>query len=367
MIRNKIGPALLGLMIVSTACSDRNKTSDSETSEAETIDVALPQVRDVTLSKSYPGYLTAAARVDIVARVGGRLTSAPYTAGPVKKGDILFTIDDTPYRNAVEKAAAALQSAKFQLAYAQSHYDALKKAYEADAVSGMEVDQALSAVQQYEASVQTAQAALSDANTQLGYCTIRAPFDGRVASRNVDPGAIVSPDGQLTTIFDEEHFNVNFEIDDDQYLTMLNEGNGEIGTLSMPVSFSEPLPHEYSATLSYISPDVQTSTGTFSLQGRLENPYQELRAGMYVTINLPYADVDSAIVVPASAISTDQRGDYLYTVGADNTIEYTPVTASYSLGDSLKVITRGLKPGQPYVTKALLKVRPGQKINPRYE
>lgn len=348
------------------ACSNRNGAAP-ETADTDTVDVALPQVRDVTLSKSYPGYLTAAAKVDIVARVGGRLTSAPYTAGPVKKGELLFMIDAAPFRNAVDKARAALQSAQSQLEYARSHYQALQKAYEADAVSGMEVEQARSTVQQYEASVQTAAAALSDANLQLGYCTIRAPFNGRVASRNVDPGTIVNVDQQLTTIFDEDHFNVNFEIDDDQYLTMLNKGSGQIEAINMPVTFSEPMPHDYVASLSYISPDVQTSTGTFSLQGRLENPYGELRAGMYVTIDLPYAKVDSAIVVPASAISTDQRGDYLYTIGEENIVEYTPVTAPYALGDSLKVITSGLKPDQAFVTKALLKVRPGQKITPRYE
>lgn len=366
MTKATICAAFAAMMFLSTACSKGNNGA-SDASDADTVDVALPQVRDVTLSKSYPGYLSAASRVDVVARVGGRLTSAPYTAGPVKKGELLFTIDAIAYRNAVDKARAALQSAQSQLEYARSHYQALQKAYEADAVSGMEVDQARSAVQQYEASVQTAAAALSDANLQLGYCTIRAPFDGRVASRIVDPGTIVNPDQQLTTIFDEEHFNVNFEIDDDQYLTLLNEGGGEIKAIDMPVTFSEPLPHDYVASLSYISPDVQTSTGTFSLQGRLENPYDELRAGMYVTINLPYAKVDSAIVVPASAISTDQRGDYLYTIGADNIVEYTPVVAPYSLGDSLKVVTKGLSPDRAFVTKALLKVRPGQKITPRYE
>lgn len=366
MTRYTIGVALAAIMISSAACTNGNRSA-AEGSETDSIDVALPQVRDVTLSKSYPGYLSAAAKVEVVARVGGRLTSAPYTAGPVKKGELLFTIDATPYRNAVDKAKAALQSAQSQLEYARSHYQALQKAYEADAVSGMEVEQARSAVQQYEASVQTAAAALSDANLQLGYCTIRAPFDGRVATRNVDPGTIVNVDQQLTTIFDEEHFNVNFEIDDDQYLTLLNEGGGQIQAAEMPVTFSEPMPHDYVATLSYISPDVQTSTGTFSLQGRLENPYDELRAGMYVTIDLPYAKVDSAIVVPASAISTDQRGDYLYTVGAGNIVEYTPVEATYSIGDSLKVITKGLQPDRAFVTKALLKVRPGQKITPRYE
>lgn len=366
MIRKFLGVALTGILVLSAACSHRGDAAN-KISGADTVDVALPQIRDVTLSKSYPGYLTAAAKVEIVARVGGRLTSAPYTAGPVKKGELLFTIDATPYKNAVDKARAALQSAQSQLEYARSHYQALQKAYEADAVSGMEVEQARSAVQQYEASVQTAAAALSDANLQLGYCTIRAPFSGRVASRNVDPGTIVNPDQELTTIFDEDHFNVNFEIDDDQYLTMLNNGGGQIESVDMPVTFSEPMPHAYVASLSYIAPDVQTSTGTLGLQGRMENPYGELRAGMYVTIELPYAKVDSAIVVPASALSTDQRGDYLYTIGEGNTIEYTPVAAPYALGDSLKVITTGLKPDRAFVTKALLKVHPGQKVTPRYE
>lgn len=356
----KIPAATLGVCLAIGSCSRSHITTD--TTPTENVTVATPQIRTVTLSKSYPGYLSAANRVDIVARVSGRLTSAPYTAGPVKKGDVLFTIDDAPYRIAVEKAAAALESAQSQLDYAKYHCEALQKAYEADAVSGMEVEQAKSSVMQLDAAVRTARAQLNDARIQLGYCTITAPFDGRVAKRIADPGAIVNADQQLTTIFDESHFSVNFEIDDDQYLTMVSDGS--FGEFPMPVSFSEPLPHQYTAALSYVSPNVETSTGTLRLQARMENPYDELRAGMYVTINLPYAKVDSAIVVPASAISTDQRGEFLYAVNSDNIVEYTPIVSGQSLGDSLKVINKGLNPDARFVTKALLKVRPGMRINP---
>jgi len=194
----------------------------------------------------------------------------------------------------------------------------------------MEVEQARSSLQQIDAQIKTAEAMLTDARTQLGYCTVRAPFDGRVAKRKLDPGAILSPGQELTSIYDESHFSVNFDIEDSQYLAMLRDGNGSIATGDIPVRFAEELPHEYFAELSYVSPSVSTSTGTYSLQARLEDPYGELRSGMFVTVELPYARLDSALVVESAAIATDQRGEYLYTVSDSNKVVYTHIVTGQS-------------------------------------
>lgn len=365
MMRKTIGFTCLTLAVIAGACTDKH--SDSAAGAADSVSVALPRIQPVTLSKSYPGYLTAAAEVTIVARVGGRLVAAPYVPGKVSKGQVLFTIDDTEYADAVHKAEAALQSARAQRSYAATHLEALEKALAADAVSKMEVEQARSSLQQIDAQIKTAEAVLTDARTQLGYCTVRAPFDGRVAKRKLDPGAILSPGQELTSIYDESHFSVNFDIEDSQYLAMLREGNGSIATGHIPVRFAEELPHEYFAELSYVSPSVSTSTGTYSLQARLEDPYGELRSGMFVTVDLPYARLDSALVVESAAIATDQRGEYLYTVSDSNKVVYTHIVTGQSVGDSLKVVTDGLSGDMPYVTKALLKVRPGMKIVPVHE
>lgn len=352
------------LAAVATACHDKKAASGED--EMAEVSVAKPQVQEVTLTKTYPGTISAAQEVAIVARVSGRLASKNYEAGPVEKGTLLFTIDPTDYADAVSRAEATLESAKAQRIYAASHLEALQEALKADAVSKMEVEQAESSLRQIDADIKSAQATLNDARTQLSYCTIRAPFAGRVATNMVDVSTILTAGTQLTTLYNEEHFTAKFNIEDTQYLTMTAKGEKLDGT-EMKLNFSEALPHDYHATLSYVSPGVDKSTGTYAIEGKVMDPYGALRSGMYVTIELPYEHLDSAIVVNTAAISTDQRGDYLYTVSPDSTVTYTHITAGPTINDSLTVVLSGLERNMPYVTKALLKVRPGEKIKPRYE
>lgn len=357
----------MGALIVSLAVSAgcrRHPAGQVPDGNADSVSVALPGVMSVTLGKTYPGYLSAADEVELVSRVSGRLVSAPYKPGPVGKGDVLFVIDSTPYADAVARAEAALESAVAERDYARIRLKALQKALEADAVSRMEVVQAESNLRQLEASIKTARAELADARANLDHCTVRAPFSGRVAKRNVDPGAIIQPGTSLSTIFSDDRFSINFHIEDENFIAMLRQGGSEIDSARIPVSFGEKMPHDYFARMSYVAPNVDTSTGTYLMQASLDNTYGELRSGMYVTIDLPYARMDSALVVEAAAVGTDQRGEYLYTVTDSNTVAYTRIVTGQNVGDSLRVVTSGLGRGVPYVTKALLKVRPGERIVP---
>ena len=358
------------LTILSTvfACHHQEKDVNAGSEEAPQVDVALPEIQPVTLTKSYPGYLEAADEVDLVARVSGKLLSAPYIPGHVRKGAVLFEIEKTRYVDAVNRAKASLESAKATRDYAASRLEALQKALASDAVSKMEVEQAQSTLREAVADVQSFQAALEDAQTQLDYCTIRAPFSGNVSTRKFDPGTILNANEApvLATIFNDSSFKVRFNIEDAQYIKMIDSGKANLTKNGdeLPLKFSEQLPHEYKAKLSYVSPNVDTGTGTYTLEGHLDNPYGELKSGMYVVVDLPYEKLDSAIVIRAAAVNTDQRGDYIYTLNDSNVVQQTRITAGQTIHDSLQVVTSGLKPGTRYVTKALLKVRPGEKVNP---
>lgn len=348
------------------ACGRRGGSAEGRSAAPDSVSVALPQVETVTLSKTYPGTLEASDEVEIVARVSGRLVSAPYTPGPVSKGQVLFTIDPTDYADAVAKAEAALSSARAQRSYAATRLEALEKALAADAVSRMEVEQQQSSLRQLDAEIKSAEAALTDARTQLGYCTVRAPFAGRVAKRLVDPGTVLNPGDRLTSIFNEGQFRVNFQIEDRQYLEMIGSDNRSLLGIELPVDFGQQLSRPYVARLTYVAPNVDTGTGTYQMQATLDNPAGELRSGMYVTLRLPYETLDSALVVQAAALSTDQRGQFLYTVGDSDRIVYSPVEVLDMGVDSLRVVN-GITAKTPYVTKALLKVRPGMQIVPVYE
>lgn len=351
-----------GLLVAS--CSGHKKGEVDMTEE--TIDVALPEVDSVTISTTYPGELTANQKVDVVARVSGQLISKSYNGGDfVNKGTVLFRIEDSKYRDAVQQANAALATAVSEKEYAQSHYDAVKKALESDAVSKMEVNQAESSLRQAEASIQNAKAALETARTNLSYCTITAPISGLTTSSSMDVGNYVNGEGSavvMTTIYDNSVLTANFSIESNEATKPEMADDSRLSHI--PLSFADSVTHTYYGDLSYVAPVVNDNTGTIDLQCRVKNTYNELRPGMFVKVDLPEETLPKAILVKDAAISTDQLGKYLYVVNDSNTVVYTPIKVGPLYRDSLRVVYSGITPESKYVTQALLKVREGMKVKP---
>ena len=365
------GAAVCAMIAVfATGC---HKSEKSFHESAPEIDVAMPVVDSVVVYKSYPGLLTADKEVNLVARVDGYLNSVNYAGGQyVKKGTLLFTIEDRNYRDQVVQAQAQLATAQSTLKYATTRYNAMKEAQSSGAVSDMEVAQAESTMNEAAASVANAQAALQTAQTQLSYCTVRAPFDGHMSTNAFSVGTYLAGAGSpvtLATIYDDAMMTVNFSVEDANFLSVLQNAikSGKLDYDSVPVTFSEPTPHPYKGWLSYTAPDVDSSTGTLKMQAHVMNPYGELRSGMYSNINLPYYSSPEAILIKEAAISTNQLGKYVYVVNDSNKVVYTPVTVGEQVRDSMRIITKGLLPHQKYVTKAVLKVRDGMEVKPVIE
>lgn len=356
---------ITGLISVSFSCKKKEK---APAEEEMTVNVAYPEVDSVMVRKTFPGYITAHNEVELVARVDGVLLSRPYEPGAkVKKGTVLFTIDATTYQNQVDQAKASLDNAKASYEYSSKQYAAMKKALESDAVSQMEVLQAKSNMEEAAAQIRNYEAALSTAQTTLGYCTVRAPFDGRVTVSTVDPGNFLAGAAapvKLATIYDDAIVYANIEIDNDTYMEMVNNANEGLDLKNVPILFNEELPHQYTADLTYMAPDIDRSTGTILLRASIENPYGELKSGMFASMNLPLAHLDNAILIEDAAIGTDQLGKYIYVVNDSNQVIYTPIEVGEVINQTKRVVTKGLAPDAKYVTKALLKVRNGERVNP---
>lgn len=350
------------------ACSHKDKDSNSEM--PPDIQVAQAYTDSVVLHKTYPGYLSARNSATVVAQVSGKLVTMNYTPGSyVKKGQLLYTIDPTLYRDAVSRAEASLASAVSSRDYALSHYNAVKKALEADAVSKMQVLSAESALQQAEANIKDCRAALATAKTNLGYCSVVAPISGYISESTLSVGNYVDGGAapvKLADIFDNSSFNAVFEIEDSQYEMMVGRNDGVGGNLfrAIPLQFRENLLHQYSADLTYEAPSVNKGTGTIKLKGVVNNIDNELKDGMYVTVSLPYGEAPHAVLIKDASIGTDQLGKYIYVVNDSNKIVYTPIEAGELYKDSLRVVNKGIRAGDRYVTKALLSVRNGETVNP---
>jgi efflux transporter, RND family, MFP subunit len=353
-------------MIMSSCHKKSSADGDAELPVA----VAMPEVDTVTLTKSYPGYLQAQAVVQLVARVNGYLRTKDYASGQfVNKGQVLFTIEDTQYRDALAQAEAQLATARSTYEYNKNNYEAMKKALESDAVARISVIQAESEMKNSLAAIHNAEAAVQSARTNLGYCTVRAPFNGHVTASGPDPGAYLAGAGSpvtLATIYDDSKLSAVFNIEDTQFMRMMdNKGSRqELDYARIPVTFEDTLPHRYYADLSYISPEIDKSTGTLQLKAQLDNAYGELKDGMYANIVLPYAKLPNAILVKDASISTDQAGKYVYVVNDSNKVIYTPIKIGELVRDSMRVVTSGLTPQSRYVTQALLKVRDGMTVKP---
>lgn len=359
--------------ILLSAASCKKSEKKSETDDVPAITVANPVVDSIVLHKTYPGLLGASDNAAVVGRVNGTLLSINYEIGAhVNKGQVLFTIESTQYRDAVQQAQAALATAKSQYEYATKNYEALSEALKSDAVSQIEVIQAKSTMEQAAASVKNAQAALSKANLNLSYCTVKAPISGYVTANNLNVGEYVSGEGAPVTlckVYDNSNMTATFTIEDAQYEDMMGQNGGMSHSLyrNVPIKFSQPLPHSYTADLGYQSPSINSSTGTLELKGFIKNIDNELKDGMYVTIELPYGVNPKAILIKDASIATDQLGKYVYVVNDSNKVVYTPIKIGELYQDSLRVVNDGLKPGDRYVTEALLTVRNGMTVKPQLQ
>ena len=357
------------VLSVLTGCKEKKDTGAMKGMPTLAISVAKPIVKDITLTKDYPGYLTTEKTVNLVARVNGTLQSVSYApGGRVKKGQLLFVIEPTLYNDKVAQAEAELKTAQAQLEYARNNYSRMKEAVKSDAVSQIQVLQSESSVTEGVAAVSNAEAALSTARTNLGYCYVRAPFDGTISKSTVDIGSYVGGSLQpvtLATIYKDDQMYAYFNVADNQWLEM--SMNNQQPTKDLPKKIMVQLGKEgtesYPATLDYLSPNVDLNTGLM-VRANFDNPQGVLKSGLYVSITLPYGEADHAILVKEASIGTDQLGKFLYAVNDSDIVHYRHIEIGQLINDTLRQVLGGLSPQERYVTEALMKVRDGMKIKP---
>lgn len=334
------------------------------------VSVAVPKIDSVVLHKQYPGFLISDRDAGVVARVNGLITAKHYNNGDfVQSGAPLFSIESTTYEAALHEAESRLETALANNEYCKKQYEAMTKALESDAVSKMDVVQARSNLDQSEAAIKSARAAVTDARTNLGYCTVRAPLSGRASAASVVVGDYVaggmSP-VKLLTIYDDRIVEAVFTVEDTHYLEMTETRKGkEVDYDHVRVNFGDSVVRPYYGKLSYEAPAVQKSTGTIELRVEINNPDGELKNGMYCTVDLPYAVDPHAMLIKDAAIGTDQLGKYVYVVNDSDKVVYTPITVGDVYRDSMRIVNSGLSPDSRYVTRALLKVRDGMKVKPQ--
>ena len=364
----------LTIIVLSTILllfSCKGKSNKNNNSPIPKVSVSKPYVMPIVLHKDYPGYLLSNNIVDVVGRVSGYVTLQNFSSGQrIKAGDLLYIIEPTVYENEVSKAEANLKSAQASLDYYKNNYQRMLEASKSDAISQIDLIQAETNVRTAKANVETAEANLKTAQNTLSYCYVKAPISGVLTTSGAGEGEYVSgSDGnpfKLTTIYNNDPIYAYFNIEDNQYLMIRMQSQNWESSLPKKVfvNMQEGNYPPIEATPNYISPFVNLKTGTLTLRALFENSKYDLKSGMYCTVSLPYGEEDNAILIPDASTGTDQLGRYVYVIDDNNIVSYRHIEVGEIINDSLIHVKSGLNPDERFVTKALLKVRAGMKVEP---
>jgi RND family efflux transporter MFP subunit len=338
------------------------------------VPVIQPRAQSVADYTVVTGNAASVNVVKLVARVEGYLDKIHYEDGQtVKKGDLLFTIQQDQYKYQLVQAQAQVLAAQASLKHANTELPRYSALVKKDAATQTQVDEWVYQKASAEASLLGAQAQVALAKLNLSYTEVRAPFDGIVGKHLIDPGNLVSGGQQsaLAEITQLDPIYVVANLSEQQVLKVRqNLGQhrltfADLRKVPVGVELADQTGFPLQGTIEYVSPGIDPSTGTLLVRGSLANPGWTLLPGFFVNIRLPMGKVDrNALLVPDRALQEDQGGRYLLIVNKDDVVEQRYVQLG-QLDGSLRVITSGLKPDDRVVVGDLWRATVGTKVTPQ--
>ena len=343
------------------------------------VTVSTPASREVTDYFEFPGQTEAVGEVEVRARVTGYLTKVNFVDGQnVKKGDLLYEIDPRPYQAALDRAKGDRARLLALTGKATADLARSERLRPSGAVSQEEYEQHVADLAVDQASIQSAQATIRDAELNLEFTRIASPIDGRVSRTRITEGNLVqSGSGDatlLTTVVTTDPIYVYFNVEERvllQYQEMALKTGQELHPkilkkLRLPVEIGLPneegFPH--AGILDFADNKIDRNTGTLRTRGVFDNAKEYLTPGLYVRVRTPFGKPHQALLVSDRAIGTDQRQKYLLTVNQDDVAEYRPVKVGRLL-DGMRVIESGLKADDRVVVNGLQRARAGSAVQPR--
>jgi membrane fusion protein (multidrug efflux system) len=355
---------LFGVVFVShAACSPAPPAAPPPPPE---VLVAEPVQRDVPVTTELVGQALGSQDVEIRARVEGFLEKVAFTEGTmVKKGQLLYQIDPKPFEAQLANAKANLATWQARLEKTDNDVKRYTPLAAQQAVSQMELDNAVSARDAARAQVDAAKAAVDKVSLDLGYTTITAPVDGLIGTTQVKPGNLVGR-GESTllatiSVVDPIFFRVG--IAEAEYLRIARrvqeqQAVGRLATVPIHLILADGTVYPHVGQFNTIERNIDPTTGTLALQITFPNPEKLLRPGQYGRARFDVDVKKGALLVPQRAVQELQNLYSLAVVGADNKVTFRNVKVGPRVG-SLWVIDEGLKPGERVIVEGLQRVREG--------
>ena len=336
------------------------------------VTVSLPTQRDVTIVHEFVGTTQARESVEIRARVQGYLEKITFEASSfVRKGELLFVIEQEPYRAQRDRAEAGLKAAEAGLRRAESDLDRLEQAVRTNAVSQQEVTRARAERDQASAAMLEARAALTSAEIELEYTTIESPINGMVSRNLVDLGNLVGA-GEATLLTTVRRINplfAYFEASERFLARGLEQRGGHRGSAEdaiMPATLVlKETGLRIEGRVDALDNTVDPATGTIQLRAVFPNEDGKIFPGFFVHVQLPGDQLPNAVLVEETALGTDLGGRFLMVVGDGNIVERRYIEPGPLQDDKTRVVLDGLQPSERYITVGLQRARPGMPVTPK--
>jgi len=365
-------PLIVLLAVALSGCGD--KPTPPAAAAAPPVTVAQPTKRTVTDWDEFTGRFEAVEEVQVRARVGGFVTSVEFRDGAfVKTGDLLYVIDSRPFEAVAEQADGQLSDARAKVELAKRELDRGLSLVQTSAVSEQVVDQRRQALQAAHAAEMQAEGALKAAQLNVEFSHVIAPIGGRVSRHLVSVGNLVlGSEGSstlLTSIVSLDPIYVYFDMDEATYL----RNNRLYFEGKRPSSRDTPNPVQVTLTgetkpshdgkMDFVDNRMDVSTGTLRGRAVIPNKDYSILPGQFGRVRLIGSAPYEALLLPDTAIATDQSRKIVFVVKDDDTVEARPVILG-PLDDGLRVIREGLKPEDRVIVDGLQRARVGAKVSP---
>ena len=350
------------------------------------VTVSKPVRQEVTDYLEFTGKTQAVNTVQLVARVEGYLEKVLFRDGEiVKKGALLFQIQQDTYRAMLKEAEGNVLTQKARIDHARIELARNSDLYKQKAAAQTDVENWRFQLDSAQAALMAAEAQRTLAELNLGYTSITAPFDGRIDRRLVDPGNLVGPGNAgsttsatgtaggtlLAQVTQIDPMYVYFNVSETEISALPDiserpwgHGNDASYPIYMGLANEDGYPH--AGHLDFASASVSSTTGTLLLRGVIPNPEGKMLPGQYARVRVPVGKVTSAILVPKIAIGLDQSGDYVLVVNEKNTVERRSVKTGTS-HSGLYAIESGLNGDEWVIVNGLLRAIPGRQVTPERE
>lgn len=364
------GAALAVVLLCSSLLAGCEEAAQQQAAAPATIPavtVVKVEAKDLRPSVSFSARVEALNKVDLLARIQGYLEKQNFTEGSsVKTGDLLYVIEQAPYKAKVSAAEAAVAVAAARLDRTEIELKRQTTLVNKEASAQTKLDDARTARNEAKGQYDKLMAELEQAKLQLSYTEIHAPIDGRIGKSLLSVGSFVSPQsGTLATIVQQDPIGVTFPVTQRDLISVREKmgENAKLADHTVYVEIGKGKRYPQPGKVDFL--DVAVNTGTDSVDARatFPNPQGTLVDGQLVTAVVEASSAEPTLVVPVNAIQIDQSGPFVLVVNSEKKIEVRRVELLRQ-DNSFVAIAKGLSAGDLVVTEGVQKVRPGQVVDP---